>query len=208
MERRSYRQTRRAEATEATRQRIVQAALDQLLSGDAFTIEAVAIRAGVSRVTVYAQFGNRDLLGEAVFDHLGQVGGLSEIPSAFAQADLLEAIGRLIEIFYGFYATHRIILRRLNALAVLSTGDDDRPRDRNARRRQILTVLLSRAAQEEGYAGLDLETTVGTLQALTSFEFYDQLAANVPTIEPTAIVRALASALLEVPGHGHGGESR
>jgi len=208
MERRPYRQTRRAEATEATRQRIVQAALDQLLSGDAFTIEAVAARAGVSRVTIYAQFGDRDSLREAVFDHLGQVGGLAEIPSAFAQADLLEAIGRIIAIFCGFYATHRTVLWRLNALAALSTGDGDRLPDRNARRRQILTALLSRAARDDAYAGIDAETTAGILQALTSFEFYDQLAAGVPATDPTEVVRALASALLRMPRDGHPGEDR
>jgi len=197
MEKRPYRQTRRAEASKATRQRTVEAARDQLVSGDDFTVEAVAARAGVSRVTVYAQFGGRDALREAVFDHLGATGGLAEIASAFAQADPLEGIGRVIDIFCGFYATHRIVLRRLHALAAVAAGDTDGLVDRNARRRQILTVLLTRVAQLPTYRGLDVETAAATLHALASFEFYDQLAANsAADIEPAHCIRALAAAVL------------
>ena len=198
MEKRPYRQTRRAQAVEATRQRILEAARDQLVSGDDFTVEAVAARAGVSRVTVYAQFGGRDALREAVFDYLGATGGLAEIASAFAQADPLEGIGRVIDIFCSFYATHRIVLRRLHALATLAAGGGQQLRDRDARRRQILTVLLTRAAQLPTHRRLDVQMTAATLHALTSFEFYDQLAANSAAgIDPAHSVRALAGAVLQ-----------
>ena len=197
MGKRPYQQTRRAEASQATRQRILGAARDQLVSGDDFTVEAVAARAGVSRVTVYAQFGGRDALREAVFDYLGTTGGLAEIPSAFAQADPLEGIGRVIDIFCSFYATHRIVLRRLHALAALATGDGEHVADRNARRRQILTVLLTRVAQLPTHGRLDVQMTAATLHALTSFEFYDQLAANSAAgLDPAHSVRALAAAVL------------
>jgi AcrR family transcriptional regulator len=197
MERRPYRQIRRAEATEATRQRILHAARDQLMSGAGFTIEAVAERAQVSRVTVYAQFGGRDALREAVFDNLAETGGLAEIPSIFAEDDPVEGIGLLIDIFCGFYATHHLVLRRLHALTTLAAGEGERPADRNERRRQILTALLSKATQLPRYGGLDIETTGDILQALTSFEFYDQLAAgDAAGIDPAQHIRELASALL------------
>ncbi len=195
MEKRSYHQTRRAEATEATRQRILVAARDLLVSGEDFTIEAVATRADVSRVTVYAQFGSRDELREAVFDHLGTTGGLTEIPSIFGESDPVEGVRQMIGIFCRFYATHRIVLRRLNALAALAAGDGGRPLDRNQRRRQILAVLLSRAIQLPVYSELDVDETVGVLQALTSFEFYDQLAENVGGIDPADRIWALAATL-------------
>lgn len=198
MGRRSYRQIRRAETTEATRQRILQAARDQLMSGAGFTIEAVAERAQVSRVTVYAQFGGRDALGEAVFDNLAETGGLAEIPSIFAEDDPGEGIGRLIDIFCGFYATHRPVLRRLHALAALAEGEGEQSADRNGRRRQILTALLSKTTHLPRYGGLNVETTVDILQALTSFEFYDGLAAGESTgIDSAQHIRKLASALLQ-----------
>lgn len=208
MEKRPYRQTRRARATEETRQRIVEAARDQLVSGDDFTVEAVAARAGVSRVTVYAQFGGRDALREAVFDHLGATGGLSEIATAFAEADPVEGIGRVIDIFCGFYATHRIVLRRLHALSALADQDGERLGDRNARRQQILTVLLTRVVGLPAYRGLNVQLTAATLQALTSFEFYDQLAASsAGEINPAQCVRALATAVLHESGTAYAPES-
>lgn len=197
METRPYRQTRRAQSVEETRRRILEAARDQLVSGDDFTVEAVAARSGVSRVTVYAQVGGRDALREAVFDHLGATGGLAEISSAFAQADPVEGIGRVIDIFCGFYATYRIVLRRLHALAALAAGDGEPLGDRNARRRQILTVLLTRVAHLPAYRQLDVEMTAATLHALTSFELYDQLAAvSAAGIDPAQRIRALAAAVL------------
>lgn len=196
MGKRPYRQTRRAEATEATRQRILAAARDQLVSGEEFTIEAVATRAGVSRVTVYAQFGSREALREAVFDYLAATGGLDAIPSIFVEPDPIEGIGRLIDIFCGFYATHRLVLRRLTALAALAAGGEQQPPDRNPRRRQILTVLLSRAVQLPEYCGLDVEPAVGVLQALTSFEFYDRLVDEVTETDLARYIRLLASAVL------------
>jgi AcrR family transcriptional regulator len=198
MEKRPYRQTRRAETAEATRRRILEAALDQLVSGDDFTVEAVATRAGVSRVTVYSQFGSRDALREAVLDHIGTTGGLGEIASAFTLTDPLEGISRVIDIFCRFYATHRTVLRRLNALAALAAGDGERPADRNARRQQILTVLVTRVAQGPTYRRLDVETAAATLQALTSFEFYDQLASASPAgVDPAPALRALTTAVLQ-----------
>jgi AcrR family transcriptional regulator len=194
MEKRPYRQTRRAKAAAATRQRIVAAARDKMMSGESFTIEAVAARAEVSRVTVYAQFGGRDALREAVFDDLAATGGLAEIPAAFAEADPMEALGRVVDIFCRFYATHRAVLRRLNALAALAEGES--PPDRNERRRQIFITILSRAAQLPAHQGLDVETAAGTLQALTSFEFYDRLAGDAADIDPARCIRNLISALL------------
>jgi AcrR family transcriptional regulator len=181
---RPYHQTRRAEAAEATRSRIVAAARDQLLDGaELFTIEAVARRAGVARVTVYAQVGNRDQLREAVFDDLAATGGLGELPGAFTMADPLDGLRRLVEIFCTFYARHRTVLRRLRALAVLDPGDVARHHDRNAGRRMAITVLLSRA----GLAGSidDLSDTISLFQALTSFEFFEQLAGE--TDVPSAV---------------------
>lgn len=196
MEKRPYHQTSRADAAEATRRHILDAARDQLTSGEDFTIGAVAARASVSRVTVYTQFGNRDALREAVFDHLAETGGLTDIPSIFAEADPLAGIGRLIDVFCDFYASHRTVLRRLNAFAALAAGDRERPPDRNLRRRQILTILLARAAELPQYRGLDVEATSAVLQALTSFEFYDQLAGEMAGADLSGYIRRLAAALL------------
>src|SRR5215472_4281934 len=132
---RPYQQTRRAENVGATRQRIVAAALDQLVGGERFSIDAVARRAGVTRATVYSQFGGGDELREAVYDHLAETGGLTALPAAFSAANAADGLRILIEIFCGFYATHRTALRRLNALSMLADDEHDRHHGRNERRR-------------------------------------------------------------------------
>jgi AcrR family transcriptional regulator len=193
---RPYRQTRRAATTAATRERVLEAAREQLLGDEPFTINAVSRRAGVARVTVYDQFGDRDRLREAVFDHLATTGGLTRIPSAFAATDPAEGIGRLAEVFCDFYATHRTVIRRLHALSALRAGDGELPGDRNRRRRHILVVLLRRLARLPQFQGLDVEGTAITLHALTSFEFYDQLASSDPRTPPAMRIRLLIAAVL------------
>jgi AcrR family transcriptional regulator len=63
---RSYRLGRRQEGIAATRDRIVAAAREGLLSGQPLTLNGVAERAQVSRPTVYHHFNNRRGLLDAV----------------------------------------------------------------------------------------------------------------------------------------------
>src|SRR3982074_1387008 len=74
----------RAAAAEANRDRVIEEAAAFLRSEpiSAFSIESVAKQAGVTRLTVYNQFGSRRGLLEAVFDHLAQRGRLQRIVEA------------------------------------------------------------------------------------------------------------------------------
>jgi AcrR family transcriptional regulator len=70
MKTRTYRQTRRADATERTRETIL-AAADELFRADPQldpSLEAVAARAGVSTRTVIRQFGSKEGLLEAAIE--------------------------------------------------------------------------------------------------------------------------------------------
>ncbi|MGH7712677.1 MAG: TetR/AcrR family transcriptional regulator, partial [Gemmatimonadaceae bacterium] len=93
---RKYSMRARQAATEATRARIVRAAR-LLLSArrgiDAFTIETVARKAGVARMTVYHQFGSKTGLIEAVFDSLAIVRvGVPRLVAALHLSDPLETL--------------------------------------------------------------------------------------------------------------------
>jgi AcrR family transcriptional regulator len=166
-----YQLGRRATARDERGARIVAAAREELLSGRRFAIEAVAERAQVSRVTVYAQFGDRDALLEAVYDDLAASGGLLRIPEAFAPSDPAVALGTLVSVFCHFYTLHRAVIRRLHALSVTGGSERSGQGDRNARRRRIIGVLLQRS-------GVDDERLLDMLQALTSFAFVDELAGR------------------------------
>lgn len=70
-ERRQYRMTARAEATAATRQRILEAALAQFLEHwfDEVTVPGIARAAGVSPQTIVNHFGSKEALLDAAIDH-------------------------------------------------------------------------------------------------------------------------------------------
>jgi AcrR family transcriptional regulator len=159
---------------DATRTRIIAAARSVLASGNPFSIDAVAREAGVARLTVYDRFGTREALLEAVFDDLGESGGLTQLPEAFGEPDANDALERFVVIFCGFYSTHRVLLRRLNALAVLGRGAAGHT-DRNPRRLQGLKVLLGRVAAA-GNPNAGSAEVLHTVHALTSFAFVDEFS--------------------------------
>jgi AcrR family transcriptional regulator len=182
----------RARAMDERRARIIAAARQELLASPRFTLEAVAERAAVSRVTVYAQFGDRDTLLEAVYDDLGASGALDRIPGAFAASDLARALPIIVEVFCHFYTVHREVIRRLNALRVLGAGEFAGQAGRNERRREILGALLSRWGRDDG-------GVVDTLQALTSFAFVDELAGQKSTPDDVIgeVLKLVSSAVAE-----------
>ncbi len=167
---RPYRLRQRRETVDATSQRIVEAARRVLVGGEQFSIDAAAREAGVARVTVYDHFGTREALLEAVFDDLATSGGLGRLPEAFTQADATQALERFVLLFCDFYSTHRVVLRRLHALAVLGRGADTIS-NREERRLLGLQTLLARL-------GAGAADTVRVTHALTSFAFVDELAGD------------------------------
>jgi AcrR family transcriptional regulator len=173
---RPYRLQQRRETVDATSQRIVEAARRVLVAGDQFSIDAAAREAGVARVTVYDHFGTREALLEAVFDDLAESGGLSRLPEAFTQADATQALERFVLLFCDFYSVHRVVLRRLQALAVLGRSADVIS-GREERRLLGLQTLLARLATD-GHAGADTVDIVRITHALTSFAFVDELAGD------------------------------
>jgi AcrR family transcriptional regulator len=182
---------------DATRARIIAAARQQLLSGNAFSLDAVACDAGVARLTIYDRFGTREALLEAVFDDLGESGGLIRLPEAFTDPDPIDALERFVVIFCDFYSTHRLVLRRLNALAVLRPGNVAHT-DRNPRRLQGLRVLLGRIA-DAGHPLAGSPDVLHMVHVLTGFAFVDELSG--PDREPVDVawqVVALARTVAHV----------
>ena len=77
---RPYRLGQRQVAADETRARVLAAARDQLAKETSFSIDAVARRADVARMTVYYQFGSKRGLLEALFDLLAARGGCTSFP--------------------------------------------------------------------------------------------------------------------------------
>jgi AcrR family transcriptional regulator len=177
---RPYRMERRREATDENRQRILNAARELLAGQEGstrFSLEEVARRAGVARMTVYYQFGSLVGLLQGLCDSLAMAGGMSHLADAFRELDALEAVDRFIAVFMDFWQSDRPVLRALGALAVLNPEVAAVLEERYEWRRKGVRVLVERVAKQTGRpqprrrkAAADL------LYTLTSFATYDTLA--------------------------------
>lgn len=173
--------SKRGGASAATRERILDAARDLAVEAgfSGFTIEKVAERAGVSRMTVYYQFGAKQELLEALLDHLAARGRMDRLREAFEEPGALDALDRFIETFCGFWGSDRVGLRRLRAWASVEAAGEDGALERDAWRRQGLEKLVGRVREELGVpAEADVVEVVDVLHALTSFGTYDSLAGG------------------------------
>jgi len=202
---RPYRLGQRQVAADETRTRILAAARDQLAEDTSFSIDAVARRADVARMTVYYQFSSKRGLLEALFDALAARGGMQQLPSAFQQADPAAALYRFIDVFARFWSSDRIVLRRLRAMAALDRELEQVLRERNEGRRNGLRVIVSRLPRTGHIA-----ETVDLLFALTSFENFDVLAGPDRTPdEVSPLVKRAASAIVAPrPGSAPRGRAR
>jgi AcrR family transcriptional regulator len=190
--RKPYRSDRRDAAADVTRTRIV-AASRRLLTGGkdlpAFSLDAVAREAGITRLTVYNQFASKRGLVEAVFDDIAERGGLFELRSVMADADVMSSLRRVVAVFCRFWASHDRALAKLAGMTKLDRDIAASLKQRTERRRQVLTVLVERLPRVRQPADL-----VDVLFTLTSFETFEALSVRQRS---AAAVEALVWQLVE-----------
>lgn len=104
-ETRTYELKQRAERQQATRQRIVDAAVElhTKLGPAQTTVKAIAERAGVSRPTVYAHFPDDRALLLACSGHVAATVPLPDLAAWGAVADPAERLGGVLSELYGYY---------------------------------------------------------------------------------------------------------
>jgi len=203
---RQYRLGRRKPAAQRTRARVLSAAralLTARAGTEPFSVDAVARRAGVARMTVYHQFGSRRGLLEALFDSFAAGGELpAHLAAAFQRPDPLESLADVVAAFARFWEAGRPWIRRVRALGVLDPDLGDAVEARNARRREVVRVLVERLAQRYGRpASKERTQAEELLYTLTSFETFDSLAGpNRKLPEVAAEVLFLARAAVGRPG--------
>jgi AcrR family transcriptional regulator len=195
---------RTAAATEK-RARVIEAAarsLRQNASIASFSLDAVAKAAGVTRLTVYHQFGSRRGLLEAVFDDIAQRGGLTEIADAMAMPDPRAALDRLVEIFCAFWSRDPAVGRLHEAMAT----DPEFAQallERNERRRKTFNALVRRAAGKTASPRVR-QDAVDMIFALTSFAMFAMLGQDRSVEEVCALVKSACRSAVEplLPGTG------
>ena len=178
---RAYNLGKREAAATETRSRILNAAREILAdeSGGAdLSMEGIARRADVSRLTIYYQFKSRPGLLEALYDELANRGNLRRIGEVFHEPDVSVALKRLVRIFVGFWSSDPVVIRRLRGMAALDAEMSSGLRARDARRQHIARELLGRIASSGGrrFKSEELNMGADVLSMLTGFETYDPLA--------------------------------
>jgi AcrR family transcriptional regulator len=174
---RPYRSSRRRVTTEQTRARLLKAARAMLAVRGGISLDAVAKKAGVTRLTVYNQFGSRRALLEAVFDDMAEQGGLHRIRDTMTNPDPEAALQEIVVIFCGFWSAHHRALWRLHAASATDAEFEESLRARNQRRRHVLSVLVDRMFEGAKRPEVAAEL-VDVLFALTSVAFFRELTAG------------------------------
>jgi AcrR family transcriptional regulator len=181
---RPYRSPVRESAASETRARIIAAAgalLGTPKGISSFSLEAVAKKAGVTRLTVYNRFGSRRALLEEVFDDMAARGGLHRIAEAMTEADPHRALKRIVTIFCNFWSFDTGALSRLHAAGASDIEFESSVRERNERRRQLLSQLVRRMAGSHQPRANPVRELVDVLFALTSLAFFAQLMSRERT---------------------------
>ncbi len=191
---RRYNSPTRAAASLETRHRLVAVGAELLRGekGPHLSMEAVARAAGVTRLTVYKQFGSRRALLEAVFDDRAAAGGLTRLYEAMAIEDPREAVIQVIDIFCAFWASDAALGRIHDAGA----ADDELRQallERNERRRQLFDALLRRTPSVADERRRDM---VDLLYTLTSLPTWRSLKTGREDAAVRDLIQAAAAMLL------------
>jgi AcrR family transcriptional regulator len=176
---RSYEQRARAEEAERTRMRIIDTVFARLQEAPAepIVIDRIAHMAGVARSTVYAIFGSRAGLFDAVGRELADRSGYARLVEAKHQPDARDHLRAGIRASSEMLAANRDIYRALRSMAQLdeqAVGGVVRRMDEE--RAAGMTRLAGRLA-EQGVLREDLSVKDAehVLWVLTSFESFDSL---------------------------------
>lgn len=197
MSRRSYVSAARAEAAAEKKERVLQAAARFLREEDsitAFSLDAVAKAADVTRLTVYNQFGSRRGLLEAVFDNIARRGQLARLNEAMAEADASKGLDMSIEIFCDFWASDPAVARLHDAMAI----DPEFAQallERNERRRRLIEQLVARLALKHVPLAAQRDA-VDLIFALTSCAMFRMLAGVRPVADVCLIITDAARAAI------------
>jgi AcrR family transcriptional regulator len=176
---RRYEQRARAEEAGKTRQRIIDAVVERLREAPAepVAVEKIAAMAGVARSTVYAIFGSRAGLFDAVGDHLHERTGYGRLVEASHRPDVREALRGGLRAASEMLAADRDLWRALRSMAQLDPEAVGGSVQRWEEERAAGMARIARLLHEQGHLrpGVSVEEANDVLWVITSFESFDLL---------------------------------
>ena len=197
MDKRRYRQTRRAERADATRRRILEAARTTLERGPvgALRVDEVAREAGVARSTVYLLFGSRAGLVDALARELRDSAGFASLVAASQLPDALDNLRASLRAAVAMYARLPELARALFTLAAIDPdGVAAVAAIEDGRRPGMRRLADALAAQGYLRPGLPADEAADLLKVVTSFQTFDELYAGSGLAADTVAERLIALA--------------
>jgi AcrR family transcriptional regulator len=188
-EQRRYDMTGRTRSALDSRRRALEAAYQLLETPGTVELglEAVAARAGVTRATLYNQFGSRAALLVELFKEVGLRAGSERIYLAMRLADPTEAtLSMLRESTRGLLREQQVI-RKLLSLTTLDAELSREVQKAEQARRRSLLHLAKRLAQAERISVSPREASA-LLAGLTSFHALEAFAVDA---SPALVERRL-----------------
>jgi AcrR family transcriptional regulator len=176
---RRYEQRARAEEADRTRRRIVDAALERLRDAPAepVSMERIASMAGVARSTVYAIFGSRAGLFDAVGVELRSRGGYDRLVQASHDDDARAALRGGLRAASEMLAASRDSYRTLHSMAKLDPAAVGGSVHRWEEERARAMARIAAQLHEQGHLrdGISVQEADDILWVITSFESFDLL---------------------------------
>jgi len=198
---RPYSSHERQRTVDAGRDRILAAALELMQQGDlaSFSLDAVATRAGITRMTVYNQFGSKAGLFEELFDQLVTRGAFTDMQAIFTETDAGTAFDAFVAVFGRFYTENRPVMAKMRAAAGSDPDLDTAMRKRNERRKRGIETLVQRLGKQH-HPSVPAAELVTTLDVLLSFNTFDMIAGPDRTPQDVVpLMRRLIRGVLGLP---------
>lgn len=202
---RSYRMGKRGPRIEKSRQKVVSAAR-ALLTRSGFhnvSVEAVASEAGVTRVTVYNQFGSKLGLLEAILADVAGSAAFSRLEEAITIEEPRAALRALIAATCELWSGERELFRRVLALGASDPEASAIVEKQEEARRARVQLIVERCAKSGALRrGTTAKEAASAITALTQFAMFDQLArlerANGARV--ATLMARLADAFVQLEG--------
>ena len=198
MSTRRYEQRARAEEAEKTRQRILDAVEERLRAApaEAVKVDQVAAMAGVARSTVYAIFGSRAGLFDAVGEDLAARAGSARLIEASHHPDGREALRGGLAAASAMLAADRDLWRAMRSIAQLDPDAVGGTVTRWEEERGRAMTRIARQLHDQGHLrpGMSVEEANDILWVITSFESFDLLYTGRGLPLDTTVERLTATA--------------
>ncbi len=179
---RKYQQQLRAESTEQTRRRILDAVAERLRRAptEPVSLDKVATAAGVARSTIYLVFGTRAGLFDAFADDLWARTGMSALTDAVAHPDARAHLRGGMAAATRMYAADREIYRVLFSMGRLDPDSVGGAVEKMKTERAGGMAHVVRRLGEDGALRPDLtvEQATDMLWTIGSFETLDALCGD------------------------------